>query len=68
MHSNHLQITLHYLWQKAEGSPITDGLTKAGDTLASETREPRPVRPDELTAKQLSVIRNERTKRGCISG
>jgi len=52
------------LLMAAEGSPITDGLTKAGDVLASETREPRPVRPDELTAKQISVIRNERTKRG----
>ena len=52
------------LLMAAEGSPITDGLTKAGDVLASETREPRPVRPDELTAKQLAVIRNERTKKG----
>ena len=52
------------LLMAAEGSPITDGLTKAGDVLASETREPRPVRPEELTAKQLSVIRNERTKKG----
>ena len=52
------------LLMAAEGSPITDGLTKAGDTLASETREPRPVKPEELTAKQLAVIRNERTKRG----
>ena len=47
-----------------EGSPITDGLTKSGDVLASETREPRPVKPEELTAKQLAVIRNERTKKG----
>ena len=56
------------LLMSEEGSPITDGLTKAGDTLASETREPRPVRPEELTAKQLAVIRNERTKKRCISG
>ena len=52
------------LLMAAEGSPITDGLTKSGDVLASETREPRPVKPEELTAKQLSVIRNERTKKG----
>jgi hypothetical protein len=47
-----------------EGSVLTDGLNKAGETLASEGREPRPVRRDELTVKQLATITNERTKKG----